>query len=109
MAWGKLKDMSMDDEAIGEMPMPIPFDKPKGPVYPYGLRICLTHAELKKLGLEPDCELGDVIDLRAFAEVTSVSTNETTAGKECRVELQITKLAVENESEEIGEESGEAE
>jgi hypothetical protein len=67
------------------------------PDYPCGLRICLTHRELEKLGLEADCQIGDVIDLRAFATVTSVSQNDYGNGPECRVELQIEKLAVEDE------------
>lgn len=96
--WTKLTDMEMDDEEQLDYPMPIAM--PEKPRFPYGLRICLTHAELKKLGLEPDCEVGDVIDLRAFATVTSVSINETDRGQDCRVELQIEKLAVENESTE---------
>jgi len=96
--WSKLVDMELDDESQLNAAMPIAMpDKPR---YPYGLRICLTHEELAKLGLEADCEIGDVIDLRAFAVVTSVSVNETESGKNCRVELQIEKLAVENESTE---------
>lgn len=96
MAWSKLVDMEMDDEDILDHPMPIAMSQRAS--YPYGLRICLTHKELKKLGLDADCEIGDVIDLRAFATVTSVSMNKTEGGDdECRVELQIEKLAVENE------------
>jgi hypothetical protein len=99
MAWSKLVDMELDDEdkldACTPLPMP---DRPK---YPYGLRICLTHNELEKLGLEADCDIGDIIDLRAFAVVTSVSKGEGEyEGKYARVELQIEKLQVENESTE---------
>lgn len=96
MAWSKMADMEMDDEAQLEAVMPIAMpDKPR---FPYGLRICLTHDELKKLNLKPDCEVGDVIDLRAFATVTSVSISQSEGGDHCRVELQIEKLAIENES-----------
>ena len=98
MPWSRMVDLELDDEAQLEAAMPIAMpDKPR---FPYGLRICLTHDELKKLNLEPDCEIGDVIDLRAFAVVTSVSMNETDHGQECRVELQIQKLAIENETTE---------
>ena len=92
MGWtGKMVDMEMDDEAKLDAPMPIAMlEKPQ---YPYGLRICLNSPELEKLGLDADCDLGDTIDMRAFAEVTCVSKE----GDNCRVELQIQKLAVESE------------
>ena len=89
-SWSKLADMEYDDEASMDAIMPIPMpDKPR---YPYGLKICLCEGELKKLDLDLP-NVGDVIDLRAFAEVTSVSDGE--GGR--RVELQIQKIAVENE------------
>ena len=94
MAWSKLIDLELDDEdKIDAMPTT---DLPKRPDYPYGLRICLTHSELRKLDLDADCSVGDLIDLRAFAEVTSISKD----GDTCRIELQIQKLAVENEMDE---------
>jgi hypothetical protein len=96
VAWSKLIDMEMDDEDVLDHPMPI--SMPERASYPYGLRICLTHRELKKLGLDADCEVGDMIDLRAFATVTSVSTSDDgNSGAQCRIELQIEKLAVEDE------------
>ena len=94
MAWSKLIDMEMDDEDKLDAPMPIAMDEK--PEYPYGLRICLCDAELTKLGLDlPD--IGDIIDLRAFAVVTSVSASDSEHGTSRRVELQIQKIAVENE------------
>lgn len=98
MAWSKLVDLELDDEDKFDTCCPMPCAKPD---YPYGLRICLTHKELEKLGLEANCDIGDVIDLRAFAVVTSVSSNKVDGGEtECRVELQIQKLAIENENDE---------
>lgn len=88
----ELVDMELDDEEkldAAEI-------APKRPDYPYGLRICLTHSELEKLDLDADCQVGDVIDMRAFACVTSISKD----GDSCRIELQIQKLAVENETDE---------
>lgn len=73
--------------------MPIPMEAK--PDYPYGCRICLTHKELEKLKLGTDCNVGDVIDLRCFGEVTSISKD----GDNCRVEIQIQKMALENEAE----------
>lgn len=98
--------MELDDDEKLDASMPIAM--PERPSFPYGLRICLTHRELEKLGLDADCDIGDVIDLRAFAEVTSVSMTDGAGGKECRVELQIQKLAVENEAtEDMGAEEHE--
>ena len=89
-SWSKLVDLEMDDEASMDAIMPMPMaNKPR---YAYGLRICLCEDELKKLDLDLP-SVGDVIDLRAFAEVTAVSDGE--CGR--RVELQIQKMAVENE------------
>jgi len=78
------------------------------PDYPYGLCICLTQDELDKLGLDSDCCVGDMVHLFAMASVTSVSKRDNGAGPECRIELQITHLEVEDEDEE-NEENEEAE
>ena len=98
MAWSKFVDMSLTDEQRLDTVMPIPSEMPE---YPYGLRICLTQDELEKLDLDDECDVGDVIDLRAFARVTSVSSHQDGNGKrQCRIELMIEQLAVENESTE---------
>jgi len=99
MAWSKLTDMELsDDEKIDRE---MPGATPSKPDFPWGLRISLTEKELEKLGLDADCDIGDMIDLRAFAVVTSVSKNKSTEGADsCRVELQIEKMAVESEDEE---------
>lgn len=83
------------------------------PVYPYGLCLTLTQDELDKLGLDGDCGVGDMIHLAAMAKVTSCSESEreTADGKKektCRIELQITHLATENEDEEGESMSAEA-
>ena len=94
-SWSKLVSMEQsEDEKMGTaMPMPMP-DKPE---YPYGLRICLTNVELKKLKLNDDCEVGDMLDLRCFARVTSVSKNVGEEGSYSRIELVLTDIATENE------------
>lgn len=69
------------------------------PVYPYGLSISLTNDELEKLGLEADCEVGDVISFDVMAKVTCVSETETTSGKSCRIELQITHMGFGDDDE----------
>lgn len=104
MAFHKMVDMSLTPEEKVERILP------QSPAetsdYPYGLCICLTDDELEKLDLDTDCEVGDTIHLVAFAKVTS--RNETTVNGEskCRIELQITQLAVEDEDKE-GEEAEE--
>lgn len=94
----KLVDMRKTPEEKMEDMMPM------GTVneYPYGLCIRLTQDELDKLDVDhADWEIGDIFDLRAMARVTSVSENETEAGKKCCVELQIVMLGAESESEEL--------
>jgi hypothetical protein len=101
----KMADMELSDEEVLDTELPIAM--PKKSRYPYGLRICLEEKELAKLGMKVDgFSIGDVIDLRAFAEVTCVSSGEFGA----RVELQIQRLAVENEAtEDLGEQEAEEE
>ena len=81
MAWSKLVDMELDDEEKLDAAMPIPMATK--PDYPYGLKICLTHQELEKLDLDADCNVGDMIDMRCFGEVTSISKD----GDNCRIEI----------------------
>jgi len=97
-AWSQFADMSLTDEQKIDAIAPIPI--PDRPEYPYGLRICLTQDELQKVDLDDDCEVGDTIDLRAFARVTSKSASDGPNGRQCRIELQIEQLAVENENTE---------
>jgi hypothetical protein len=102
MGWSKLVDLALGDEEKADLGMPIAVADREGPEYPYGLRITLTDAELEKLGLDADCDVGDVIYLAAFATVASVSQNKRADGTACcRIELQIEKLAVENEMTEV--------
>jgi hypothetical protein len=88
--------LEYDDEDTLDAPCPEPLkDKPR---YPYGTRICLTEKELKKLDLEPDCDVGDVIDMRCFGRVTSKSEDERADGEKCcRIEIQIEEIALEDE------------
>lgn len=100
MAWSRMTSMELSDEEKLDTMACQPAALADAPEYPWGLRLTLTHRELEKLGLEADCSVGDVIDLRAFACVTGVYRTETAMGPEDRVELQITDLAVENEMDE---------
>lgn len=102
MPWSKLVDMELDDESKYDAVQPIPMSEK--PDYPYGLRISLTEKELKKLGIAAPENIGDMIDMRCFGVVTSVSSykQEGEGGDCCRVEIQIQKLAVESEMQEKG-------
>lgn len=73
------------------------------PDVPYGLRISLTHVELEKLGLDAECEVGDMIPFYAMAEVTSVRKNKTDAGDDICIELSITEMEIEDAVEEAAE------
>lgn len=99
-SWSKLVSMELNEaDKAADMPMPIAM--PDKPEFPYGLRICLTDRELEKLGLlDAECQIGDLIDMRCFARVTSMSKDVGEEHSHCRVELQITEIAMESEMEE---------
>lgn len=59
--------------------------------------VCLCERELGKMGLEPDCERGDMIHLIGTAHLQSSSSTEY-GGDMCM--LQITSLTYEDESSE---------
>jgi hypothetical protein len=89
-------------------------DGPQVRVYPYGLCISFTQDELEKLNIEGGCAVGDMIHLCAIARVTACSESEmeNAAGEKkrnCRIELQITHLATENEDEEEAREQSTSE
>jgi hypothetical protein len=103
MRIAKMVDMAMTKESKDKyLGMPMPADQPaNGPVYPYGLCISLTHDDLEKLDLDDNPEVGDLIHVVAMAKVTSVSKRDTQDGKcDCRIELQITHLGLEDETTE---------
>lgn len=116
MAFQSMIDMArtpaeVKTEVAKMVDMPAPaMAKPSVPTYPYGLCISMDEECLKKLGLDGDLpEVGEMIHLAAMGKVTSVSENEregTDGSKErcCRVEIQITHLATENEDDEADRE-----
>lgn len=94
--WSKLVSMERSDDekidAISSYPI-------IAPDYPPGLKICLCEDELEKLDLD-DPEVGDYLDMRAFARVTSVSREQMDGKVRRRVELTIEQIAVEDEDKE---------
>lgn len=109
--FGQMIDMASTPaevkEKAAESCAPILCDAPR---YPYGLCISLDNETMDKLGLSGDLpEVGEMIHLCAMAKVTSVSANErestgddgaTKKETYCRVELQITTMALESEDDE---------
>jgi hypothetical protein len=95
----KMASMELDDEQKIDYCAPVECPKPD---YPYGLRISFCKAELDKLGCKAeDFQVGDVIDMRSFGCVTSVSSNQMADGTDdCRIEIQIQRLGIENENTE---------
>lgn len=89
--WGPWTNLAYDDEEMEDNQAP---SLPAAPSYPYGLRICLTGRELEMLRL-PMPAVGDLLDLRAMAEVTCVSDDGTNQ----RVELCIQMMRLENEDD----------
>jgi len=90
-----LVSMELDDEDQMDMAIPGPAGKAIQPQFPYGLRISLTEKELAKLGLDhKEAAVGDYLEFRARACVTSVSESKTDGGTMARVELQIEEMCV---------------
>lgn len=105
MSFGKMVDMALEPKKESkDTSMAYPCSPESGqPIYPWGLCISLQDEQLEKLGLDADCEVGDLLDMRCMARVTSVSQNETTNGKCSRVELQVIMMGVEDEGSEEDE------
>ncbi len=97
----KLLDMARNPAEVQESTAVMAM--PSAPLYDYGLTLRLNHETLEKLDLDlSDVEVGDLLDFRSMAKVTSVSKNDTGDGEKCSVELQITHMGIpENESTEF--------
>lgn len=75
-------------------------------LYDYGLTLRLNQESLEKLNLDTaDVEVGDMLHLNIMCDVTSVSKHDTGDGEKCCVELQVTRIGVENESTEYADEA----
>lgn len=94
-----MKSMELDDEDKLDALMPLPM--PEKPDYPYGLKICLTEKELKKLEIDhSDAFVGATFHGHFMARVTSVSTEKRDGVECCRIEAQLEEIAVESEDAE---------
>jgi len=91
-----LVSLELDDEDQMDMAIPMSSGKSLQPQYPWGLRISLTETELAKLDLDhADAKVGDYLEFRARACVTSTSeSKKDDGGSMSRVELQIESMCV---------------
>lgn len=104
MGWTQLVSTEMSDEQKLDMAMPC-FPGRDTPDFPYGMKIQMDEWLLDRLKLDQDVEVGDLLDMRCFAVVTSVRKEQTNGKSTCTVCLTIEKVAIESESEE-GESPG---
>lgn len=103
----KMVSMAKTPEQINKeigpaCPAPMTAKAADVPTYPWGLCINLEDEQIEKLRLDDECEVGDTIHLCIEAEVTSESKNKTEGGSKRRIELQITRMAVEGEDAQDG-------
>lgn len=72
--------------------------------YPYGLCLNFDDAVLEKLGISKLPRVGGKVRIAATCEVTRVSSNQSTNGEKQRnIELQITKLGMDEAPESMEE------
>jgi hypothetical protein len=91
----KLVSMKLDRAAREATVASTPDPASEGPVYPWGLSVSLEEDALDKLNLETLPDVDEVLQLVARVTVTSVASNQTTAGGRRRsVALQITDLGL---------------
>jgi hypothetical protein len=93
---GKMVDLALSEEERADFGVPCALQSDDaGPIYPYGMKVCFHRAEMDKLGLEDDCDVGDIVYLRVMGTVTSVSSNKRGDGtKDSTIEVQIEKVSV---------------
>jgi len=90
-------ELTDDEKYDSSSPIPMP-DKPD---YPYGMKICLTDAEIEKLGIDPaEATVGGKFMMQGLACITSVSCNDGPDGKCWRLEAQIEDLGILGEDDE---------
>ena len=94
--WSALTDLALTPEEQEDHGMVA--DPDAKPRYPWGMKLRFTKAEIEKLGLPDDVKIGDLLDARIFATVTSISKCQRDDGTDdCAVECQIEKMALESE------------
>lgn len=102
---GKMVDMRIEPREAKLKEKYADIAMPTEPLYPSGLCLYLDSQTCEKLDLDEDCEVGDLLDLRAMLKVTSKSAREVKdedggTRTDTRIEAQIVFAAVEDEDEE---------
>ena len=97
--WTKFVTTELDEDQKLDMAVPMGSLRDV-PDFPYGMKISFDQHLLKRLKMEPDCEVGEYIDLRCFARVTSVTKNQVNGEDRCCVEMTIEKISAEIEDDE---------
>lgn len=98
-----MKSMALTADEAKEYSNPVqaPGD---GPKYPYGLCLCLDNDTLEKLGITSLPDVGQVMEIKALATVTSVGMNQEQDGdKRQRADLQITDLELSKSTGDLAE------
>jgi hypothetical protein len=97
--WSALVDLALTPEEQEDSGM-VCLDPGDAPRYPWGMKLRFSRAEIEKLGLPEDVKIGDLLDARIFATVTSISKSQRNDGTDdFTVEAQIEKMALESEME----------
>lgn len=93
----KMVDMRKTPEELKDNS---PMVTPDQNIYPWGLCIRLGNEEIEKLGLDCECEVGDMLPFSGLAFITSFSKNATESGESRNIELQIRYMSIASEEEE---------
>lgn len=94
----KLTSMKLD-AAEQKQESPTTADDDNKPQYPYGTCLCLDNVALTKLEMDSLPSVGDKIYVYAEATVRSVSAYENEGGASRSLDLQLTDIALEPDSD----------
>lgn len=87
--------MSADEAKEYGGPCVVAGDAPEGPLYPYGLSLCLNDESLAKLGIDTLPAVGTELLIMAKVRVTGTRSSERQGGEKSNdVDLQITDMAL---------------
>lgn len=95
----ELTDMKLSKKQKSDgmkMPMGVDSDSPN---YPYGLRLSLGNDDLKKLPGLKKADMKDAVTIRAVGHIVAMRQNDTQAGKDRTIEIQIEKLSINGEED----------
>lgn len=95
--WSPLVDLAMTPQEQEDCGM-VMGAADTAPRYPWGMKLRFTKAEIEKLKLSDNVNVGDLFDARIFGTVTSVSKCQRSDGTDdYSIEIQCEKMSVEDE------------